>query len=241
MSDSPRVRLENVTLSVLFAGRRVTTLDDVTAPVPAGRVALVGESRVAAVSLIDLLIRRTLPQAGRVRFMGRVSWPLGHTAPFSVSVTGKQVVTHFSAIYGFDRRAALDFIHRELGWSDLHLPMEIWPRTVQTKFMLLLGLIPDFDQYIVDGNLIVADDPAFTKRFMQLFHHRSRDKAVLIAARQMRLAKAMCSQALIVAQGKVEITDDVAGALKLNEHINLGRGGTAPDEADGTDPDDLLI
>lgn len=233
--------LQDIDLSVMVTGNRHLILDNASLAIPRARLALIGESRVATVSVIDLLVRRLIPQKGRIRFSGRVSWPIGHAAPFSAVVTGKQVLSHFSALYGYDRMRALNFMRGEFEEPDLlHRPIETWPRLRQSQFMLLMSLVPEFDVYIVDANLVQPEAPAFSERFLRLFHNRTLGATMLMTLKQQRVLRSFCASAVIVAGGKLTLSDNLDAALEISDRITIG--GRFETETDVvTDQEDLLL
>lgn len=235
------IEFQDTTLSVLVGGRRVRTLDNASLVVPRARLALIGESRVATVSVIDVLVRRLIPQRGQLTFRGRVSWPIGHPAPFTAVVTGKQVVSHFSILYRFDRKIALEFLYKEFSAPELlHRPIETWPRLKQTQFMLLMALIPDFEVYVVDANLVMLESPEFASRFLSLFHNRTRGRTVLMTARQHRFLKVFCTAAVTIAGGRLSLVESIDEALKISDSITVTPGIQTTEDS-GMDQDDLLF
>lgn len=214
------ITLDTVSLDINFGGRRQSVLRHASYAVPVARMALIGESRSNVVALLDLFSRRLIPQSGQVRFGGRVSWPIGHTAPFSVAITGTQAVSHLATLYDFDRELALAFLRAEMDEPEqISRAIASWPRLRQTRFMMLLALIPQFDVYLVDGNLIMTEDIAFTRRFLQMFLTRTRGCTLLITARQVRLLRLMCTEAVVLRDGKLETMQDLEAALALSNRV----------------------
>ncbi|MBP2460173.1 MULTISPECIES: hypothetical protein [unclassified Rhizobium] len=214
------IELQNVTLDILQRGKRVNILEKVSFSFPREHIALIGESRANAVAVIDLLCRRLLPQRGRIVYRGRISWPIGHMGPFSVAVTGTQATSHFATLYGVDRGVALDFLAAEFqGARELNRPIYTWPRPLQVQFMLLMSLIPNFDIYIVDSNMVLTEDVAFTNRFLQLFFARIKGRTALFTARQVRFVKQVCKVAVVVGESKLILTGDLEMALRISDKV----------------------
>lgn len=235
------LELRNVTLDILQRGKRINILDDVSFEFPREHIALIGESRVNTVAVIDLLCRRLAPQRGQTIYRGRISWPIGHMAPFSVAVTGTQATSHFATLYGVDRRVAIDFLAEEFqGAKQLNHPIYTWPRLLQTQFMLLMSLIPNFDIYLVDSNIILTEDINFTSRFLQLFFARIKGRTALFTARQARLIKQICQSAVVVSDGKLTLTRDLDMALKISDKVPFQQDITVEENPSSQDDDFLL-
>ena len=210
------IELRNVALTIEQRGSMTAILDNASLVVPRQRMALVGSTRANTVAVLDLLCRRLVPQKGQIIYRGRVSWPLGHPGPFSVAVTGTQAISHFSILYGIERELAVAFMVEEFQRPDLlNTAISNWPRSLQHQFMLLMALIPSFDIYLIDANIVFEDDPAFTRRFLQLFNTRIADRTALFTVRQAQVIRQMCTAALVVDNGSIRYTDDVEAAIRL--------------------------
>lgn len=212
--------LDSVTLDIQLGGRRQNVLRNTSFAFPTKKMALVAEKRSDVVAILDLLSRKLIPQSGLVRYAGRVSWPIGQPGPFSVAITGTQAVSHLATLYDFDRNLALDFLRAEFDAIDqLSKPILTWPRLQQTQFMMLMALVPEFDAYLVDGNLVLPEDVGFTQRFLKLFLTRTYQRTVLITVRQIRVLKLLCDGAILVRNGILEYTDDLDAALAISNRI----------------------
>lgn len=233
------VQFCNVTHVINRAGKRTDILRNVTLEVPVATLALVGESRMATGAVIDLLCRKAVPKHGHLLFAGTLSWPIGHPGPFSIAVTGTQALSHFATLYGIDRALYIDFMKAEFAapWL-LNTPMAKWPKDLVEQFNALAVLVPGFDLYIVDGNLVWPNDSAFTRQFLNLFNRRREGKTTLITVRQARALHTLCSGALVIADQTLTVQADLAEALKISNRINLA---PVTDTADRDDTDDAMF
>lgn len=235
------ITLGAVSLDIHFGSKRVSVLRNASFTFPVCKMALIAESRSSVVAVLDMLSRKLVPQAGQLRYAGRVSWPIGHTAPFSVAITGTQAVSHLATLYTFDRDLALDFLRAEFEAPEqLSRPILSWPRLRQTKFMMLMALVPTFEVYLVDGNLVLPEDAAFSRRFLQMFLVRTQDRTVLITARQSRVLRMICEGAVVLRDGKLEFTADIDAALALSNRIPNLEVAEAASESPETDDDFLF-
>ena len=231
--------LQDLSLSVLHAGKRLSLIEGVNLVFPTKTMALIGESRLAVVATLDLLCRRLIPQRGAVHFNGAVSWPIGWAGPFSITITGTQAISHFATLYGFDRNQGLAFMKCEFAAPELlTLPMSTWPTALRTQFTMLMALLPAFDVYLIDASLIVLDHAAFSKRFLELYNIRRQGKTTLITARQTKVLHALCDGAIVVESQKIYLQNDLDTALAISNKITLE---TAPDEEKIEDIDDGFL
>lgn len=235
------ITFDDLFLTVLYRGKKVTLIENASISLPRRTLALIGESRIATEAMLGLLCRRVIPQKGKIKFNGSVSWPIGHNGPFSVAITGTQAISHFATIYGLDRQNCINFIKAEFAEpSIMTQPMSKWPKKLQTQFEMLMALIPEFDIYVVDTNLIMTEDTAFSRRFLELFNARRKNKTTLITVRQMKVLQAMCDGALVVANRSLSLLDDLETALEISNKVTFkDEPETAPDRENYDD--DLLF
>lgn len=231
---------ENLSLSILQAEKPTQILEDANLTLPPKTMALVGESRIAVVAVLDLLCRRLIPQRGKIHFGGTVSWPIGRSGPFFITITGTQAISHFSVVYGFDRAQALAFMRAEFPKPELLTrPISTWPKTLQTQFTMLMALIPKFDIYLVDANVIMPDNVAFSRRFLELYNMRRQGKTTLMTVRQTKVLHALCDGAVVVANRQIYRQKNLDAALCISNKISYGIA-SSEDEKD-TFEDDMML
>ena len=234
------IELNNANLIVRNMGKLHPILTHASSTVPPGVHLLAGNSRLHVVSLMDLIVRKTELQSGDIRVNGKASWPTGRLGIFSSVVTGINAISHFSALYGIDRALTISFIREHFNNSDLLWEKMVnWPAQERAHFGLLLSLLPDFDIYLIDSNIAFTDDLEFSRKFIQLFLSRLQGKSALITAKQVQVVRALCTSAVYVGDGTVNVTRDVEDALERNNSkpINIG----SINETAEVDEDDGLL
>lgn len=91
-------------------GRRVV-LDRANAEFPTGcNVGILGANGAGKSTLIRLLAGSELPDRGKIRRQGRVSFPLGYGGTFHGSLSGRENVAFIARIYGANLRATIDYV-----------------------------------------------------------------------------------------------------------------------------------
>ncbi|MEO0030544.1 MAG: hypothetical protein RIS94_302 [Pseudomonadota bacterium] len=240
MSD---LELRNLTLNIKQHGQVVNVLDDVSFTFPREHMALTSDKRASTVAVMDLLCRRLVPQRGETIYRGRISWPIGHFGPFSVAVTGTQAISHFSILYGVERDLIVDFMVSEFDSpKKLNSAIYTWPHALQRQFMMLMALVPSFDIYLVDASILLADDPVFTRRFLEMFVARIKDRTALFTVRQSRFLKAICKSGVVIQEGKLTYTQDLDQLLSRGEQFNANPDDLpADDEAMRQQDDEFLL
>ncbi len=216
------IALKDVSLSVLQGGKQLRVIENTNLTIPKRNMALIGESRVAVVAMLDLLCRRLIPQRGAIHFGGTVSWPIGRTGPFSVATTGTQAISHFATVYGFDRNQGLAFMTAEFAAPELFTePLARWPAAMKIQFFMLMAMMPAFDVYLIDSSFVMPENVAFTRRFLELYNLRCREKTTLITARQTKVLHALCDSALVIADGMAYLEDNLEAALAVSNKKTL--------------------
>jgi energy-coupling factor transporter ATP-binding protein EcfA2 len=91
-------------------GHRVV-LSEASVEFPTGcNIGVLGTNGSGKSTLIRLLAGSELPDRGRIRRHGRVSFPLGYGGTFHGSLSGRENVTFIARIYGADLRATTSYV-----------------------------------------------------------------------------------------------------------------------------------
>jgi len=105
------IALERVSKTYRTAYGRRVVLDNASAAFPSGcNVGILGANGAGKSTLIRLLAGSELPDRGRVRRDGRVSFPLGYSGTFHGALSGRENVAFIARIYGANRRETVDYV-----------------------------------------------------------------------------------------------------------------------------------
>src|ERR1700741_5442260 len=99
-------------------GGRRSVLDDVNATFePGHNFGILGVNGAGKSTLIRLLAGSELPDRGKVRRYGRVSFPLGFGGTFHGALSGRENAAFIARIYGAPLRATIGYVEdfAELG------------------------------------------------------------------------------------------------------------------------------
>lgn len=89
-------------------GRRVV-LNRVSAEFPGGcNIGVLGANGAGKSTLIRLLAGSEMPDQGRIRRDGRVSFPLGYGGTFHGALSGRENIAFIARVYGADLRRTID-------------------------------------------------------------------------------------------------------------------------------------
>jgi len=91
-------------------GRRIV-LDEVSTAFPEGQnFGVLGANGAGKSTLIRLLAGSEMPDRGRIRRDGRVSFPLGYGGTFHGSLSGRENIAFIARIYGADLRKTIGYV-----------------------------------------------------------------------------------------------------------------------------------
>jgi capsular polysaccharide transport system ATP-binding protein len=203
VSDAPRV-----------FGEQVTLLTDADFHLPPGRYALMSETPEWHRPLIDVLAGLRLPARGRVVHGGVVSWPLGRQGFVRGRGTGLDIINLVASIHELDVEMAADVVTMLVSRPELiDLPVEHWPQFARIEFTFALGLVPDFDIYVIDGS-IPSEPSRFTRLWQALFEERLVGKTLILASYRQKQLLDYCAKALVYDEGRFAVNDDLEACIE---------------------------
>lgn len=201
------------TYRIRQGGKRVV-LDTVTAAFPDGHnIGVLGANGAGKSTLIRLLAGSEMPDRGRVRRNGRVSFPLGYGGTFHGALSGRENIAFIARVYGADRRRTLDYVaaFAELG-DYFAMPVNTYSAGMRARLAFGACLAIDFDTYLIDEVTEIGDE-RFRRKCALAFRERMRRSDIILVTHNSRTIRQYCDRAAILADGRLRLYDDVAGAL----------------------------
>jgi capsular polysaccharide transport system ATP-binding protein len=105
------IELDRVTKTYRTANGCRVVLDGVSAVFPAGcNVGILGANGAGKSTLIRLLAGSEMPDSGKIRRDGLVSFPLGYGGTFHGSLSGRENTAFIARIYGSNLRETIDYV-----------------------------------------------------------------------------------------------------------------------------------
>lgn len=189
-------------------------LDAVTVAFPDGyNFGVLGANGAGKSTLIRLLAGSELPDRGRIRRNGRVSFPLGYGGTFHGALSGRENVSFIARVYGADLRRviayAADFAALG-GYFDM--PVNTYSAGMRARLAFGACLAIDFDTYLIDEVTEIGDEP-FQRKCALAFRERMRDADIILVSHNSRTIRQYCNRAAILSDGTLRLYDDVAAAL----------------------------
>jgi capsular polysaccharide transport system ATP-binding protein len=202
------------TYRTAHGGRRVV-LDRVSAAFPDGcNFGILGSNGAGKSTLIRLLAGSEMPDRGRIRRGGRVSFPLGYSGTFHGSLSGRENIAFIARIYGSDLRRTISYVYdfSELGVY-FDMPVNTYSAGMRARLAFGACLAIDFDIYLIDEVTEIGDD-RFRRKCAAAFRERVSRSDIILVTHNSRTIRQYCDRGAVLADGELRLYDDIAGALE---------------------------
>lgn len=206
-------------------------LDDISFTFPRGEnVAILGGNGSGKSTLVRMICGMELPDSGRVRRAGKVSFPLGFAGAVSPNMTGRDNVRFAARIYGADVGQVERFVYEfsELGRA-YDLPVVTYANSMRARLSYGISIALKFDMYVAD-EMVAVGDPAFKRKCLDVFAERAKDATVLIVSSLTTSPTRFCSSGMVLRDGRL-------GELMPLPDAIAAYDGTARKAAASPDPE----
>jgi len=215
------IQLDNVFKYFRTAGHRKIVLDHVSIDFMAGRsYGILGVNGAGKSTLVRLLAGTDMPNGGRIRREGRISWPLGFTGGLHPHLTGRENVKFIARVYGEDTRRVLDYVEdfAEVG-AYIDVPIRTYSSGMIARLAFGLSLAIDFDCYLID-EVTAVGDARFASRCQEEFAKRRKKSDIIMVSHGMATIKAYCDRGIVLAGGQMHVFSNVDDAIELYKKLN---------------------
>lgn len=227
-----------VTDEVQTYGQPLALFEDADFHLPRGRYALLSATPEYHRPVIDVLAGLRPPRYGTVRFGGSISWPIGRAGIVRGRTTGFDSIALLADLYNIDPDKAGEMIALLVSRPDyLHRSFVEWPAYVKQEFIFALGLLPEFDIYVVDA-AIPFENTRFARLWQALFEERLVGKTLILSTSRPKQMLDYCSKAIVYDGKSLNIEHDLEDCIErfparqireeLGSIMNAG-GGDDPD------------
>jgi capsular polysaccharide transport system ATP-binding protein len=195
-------------------GGRRTVLDDVSATFPDGHnFGVLGVNGAGKSTLIRLLAGSEMPDRGRIRRNGRVSFPLGYGGSFHGALSGRENVAFIARVYGAALQETIDYVVDFAELDDyFDMPVNTYSAGMRARLAFGACLAIDFDIYLID-EVTETGDERFRRKCARAFRERMQRSDIVLVTHNDRTIRQYCDRAAVLADGELRVYDDVADAL----------------------------
>lgn len=216
--------LENVSKSVMSGKiRRNVALDINLRLQPGQTLALLGRNGAGKSMLMQMIAGLVLPDRGRIRVSGSVSWPVGFNGSFHRDLSGAQNARFLARVYGIDTGEYLDFVQgfSELG-DQFHSPVRGYSSGMRSRLGFACSMGMHFDAYLID-EITAVGDARFRRKCDAILQERLAKSAALFVSHNLEDLRRICCSGAVLENGKLDVYGSLEKAIDLHErHLKYG-------------------
>ena len=209
------IALEGVAKAYATAAGRKIVLDDATIDfAPGHNYGILGANGAGKSTLIRLLAGSEMPDRGTIRRYARVSFPLGFGGTFHGALSGRENVAFIARVYGAGLRPTIRFVEEFAELAEyFDMPVNTYSSGMRARLAFGTSLAIDFDVYLIDEVTEVGDE-RFRQRCAAAFRERLRRCDIILATHNSQTIRQYCDRGAILADGRLQLFDDIAGAFE---------------------------
>ncbi len=208
------IDLIDVSAQTEVYGRDVALFTETNFYLPPGRYALLSKTPEYHKAVVDVLAGLHQPRQGRVAIAGSVSWPIGRSTLVRGKATGIDLINLVADLYDLDRGYAGDVVTMLVSRPEyVAQPLESWPPPARQEFTFALGLIPEFDIYVIDAP-IPFEESRFTRLWQALFEERLVGKTLILSSIRQKQMLDYCAKGLIYGRATLSIEHDLEQCIE---------------------------
>ena len=218
------IEVKNLSKSFNYQGTKIKILDDVSFKVDTkDKIAVIGRNGAGKSTFLNIIGGVESPDKGKIKRDCSISWPVGKSAGFVPSLTGRQNVTFVLKIFlGNDKnllREKISFIHEfsELGES-FDRPFMQYSRGMRSRISFSLSMAFDFDVFLLD-EFMGGGDAKFKKKSIKKLDELIQNKGIFLVTHNLPEYTKYCNKALLLDRGRLIEYDIVKDAIE--EHKKL--------------------
>jgi len=214
------IAFDNVTKTYRTGQGRRIVLTGASAEFPTGcNIGILGANGAGKSTLIRLLAGSELPDSGKIRREGRVSFPLGYGGTFHGALSGRENIAFIARVYGGDLRDTIDYVadFAEIG-EYFDMPVNTYSAGMRARLAFGVCLAIDFDIYLIDEVTEIGDE-RFRRKCARAFRERVANSDIILVTHNSRTLRQYCDGGAILANGELRLYPDIGDALDAYRHM----------------------
>jgi capsular polysaccharide transport system ATP-binding protein len=213
------IELRNLTKWYRTPRGRRYVFRDLSFAFPAGaNVGLIGRNGAGKSTLMRLLGGTDQPNAGAIVTDARISWPVGLSGNFQMSLTARENVQFVCRVHGAtgaSMRRIIDFVAEFAEIGDyFDLPVQSYSSGMRSRIAFGLSMAFDFDYYLIDEVMAVGD-PQFRSKSQTLLKQRLANAKVIMVSHNVAMIRRNCDVVVLVDRGNTVLYEDVEEGLSV--------------------------
>jgi capsular polysaccharide transport system ATP-binding protein len=218
-SDIKMIAFNGVTKSYMTKHGRFYVFKDLTLTFPEGKnIGILGPNGAGKSTLLRLIGRLDHPDKGEIVTTERISWPVGLSAGFQGSLSGRDNARFICKIHGVSGENAEHLVKFVEEFANIgkhfDLPSKTYSSGMRARVNFGLSMAFDFDYYLVDEITAVGDE-YFKKKSAELFKEKRKHANIIMVSHNMRTLRDNCEVGVFMNHGQVELFDNIEDAIKV--------------------------
>ncbi len=212
------IQLENITKIYQTKTGENVVLDDISLRFPAREsVGILGVNGAGKSTLLRIIGGAEMPDFGKVVRAGRVSWPIGFSGAFSISLSGEENCKFAARIYNADIDEVIDQTRRFADIGDyFFMPVRTYSSGMRARLAFGLSMAIDFDVYLVD-EVTAVGDATFRSKCQAAFEARRQTSSLIMVSHSIHTLRNYCRKCALLKDGQLTMYDSVDEAAAIYE------------------------
>lgn len=194
-------------------GETVWALKNINFDIQQGEaVGIIGRNGAGKSTLLKILSRVTAPTSGVIKAKGRVASLLEVGTGFHPELTGRENIFMNGAILGMSRKEIQSKFDEIVDFSGVEkyidTPVKRYSSGMYVRLAFAVAAHLDPDILIVDEVLAVGDAEFQKKCLGKMENVSGKGRTVLFVSHNMQSIEKLCSSAILLHQGKVQLISD---------------------------------
>jgi len=191
-------------------------------------IGLIGRNGAGKSTLMRLLAGTDTPNTGSIVTDARLSWPVGLSGGFQVSLTARenvQFVCRIQGATGSAMRRVIDFVadFAEIG-DYFDLPVISYSSGMRARLAFGLSMAFEFDYYLIDEVMAVGD-AQFKAKSQQVLRERLQRANVIMVSHSMPTIRRNCNMVVHIDHGKATLYQNVKDGILAYQGMRARQQG----------------
>ena len=218
-SDKPRTLKEKILFSKRNKVEMISILKNISLDIKKGEtVALIGTNGSGKSTLLKLMTKIIYPTNGTIKINGKLTSLLELGAGFHQDFTGRENIYFNASIFGLTKKEIDARVQQIIDFSELgdfiDTPVRTYSSGMYMRLAFSVAINVDAEILLIDEILAVGDQHFQDKCFAKLHELKDSDKTIVIVTHNLDQVKELCTRAIWIKDGKIEMDDNPSKVVK---------------------------